>query len=244
MLEAQASTTNCENALDRRIPRRSTVADVMSRQSFCVRPNTSLREVVDIMSTHDLYALPVIDRSGEAVGVVSSSDLLSRDEPIMPLPRHPWAGATHLDHENGHLATQAGSIMSTPALTIPVNAPVAFAAHRLWEGGVHQLVAIDEQGKVVGMVSRTDLLRVCRRTDADIRRDIVDGVMTRWLRLDASRMAVSVHEGIVVIRGRVDRTADRRLLLSLVRGVEGVLDVISAITVEGGEAAASGWTSA
>lgn len=234
-----------ENALDTRIPRRSTVAEVMRRQSYSIGPGTSLREVVDIMSTHNLDALPVLDSEGQAVGVVSVTDLLPREQAVMPLPRHPWArGAAGLEHQNGHLATHAGSIMSTPALTIPVNAPVAFAAHRLWEGGVHQLVAVDDHGKVVGMVSRADLVRVFRRTDADIRRDIVDGVITRWLRLDASRIAVSVHEGIVVLSGRVDSAADRRLLVELGGGVEGVIDVISAITVEGSEAAASGWAPA
>ena len=245
MLGGQVSTKHSENALDTRIPRRSTVADVMSRQSFCIRPSASLREVLDIMSTHDLYALPVTDGDGRPVGVVSATDLLPREQAIMPLPRHHWErGAAHLIHENGHLGTQAGSIMSSPALTIPVNASVAFAAHRLWEGGVRQLVAVDDHGTVMGMVSRADLLRVFRRTDADIRRDIVDGVMTRWHRLDASRLAVSVHEGVVVVSGRVDSSADRRLVLELAAGVEGVLDVISAVTVEGSEAAASGWATA
>jgi CBS domain-containing protein len=243
MLEGQVSTKHNENDLDTRIPRCSTVADVMSRQSFCVRPSTSLREVVDIMSTHDLYALPVVDGDGRAVGVVSATDLLAREQAIMPLPRHPWANGAHVDHQDGHLATQARSIMSTPALTIPVDAPVAFAARRLQDGGVRQLVAVDDDGKVMGMVSRSDLLRVFRRTDADIRRDIADGVITRWLHLDASRIAVSVNERVVVLSGHVDSAADRRLLLELTGGVEGVLDVISAITVDGSEAAASGWTS-
>jgi CBS domain-containing protein len=229
--------------MDTSIPRRSTVADVMSRHNFCVRSTTSLREVVDLMATYDLGALPVIDSEGLPVGVVSATDLLPREQAVMPLPRHTWAvGGPRLDHEGGRIATRAGDIMSTPALTIPVEAPVAFAARRLQEGGVRQLVVIDGQGRVRGMVSRADLLRVFARSDTEIRRDIVDGVIARWLRLDPSGIDVSVHEGSVVLSGRLDSAADQRVLLQLTGGVEGVLDVASALTIESDDMAAAGRT--
>ena len=218
--------------MDTSIPRRSTVTDVMSRQSFSVRATTSLREVVDLMSTYDLGALPVIDTDGRPVGVVSASDLLAREEAIMPLPRPPWASPGGLVGRDGtRIATRAGDIMSSPALTISVDAPIAFAARRLQEGRVRQLVAVDDQGQVRGMVSRSDLLRVFARSDAEIRRDIVEGVIARWLRIEPAGINVSVHEGRVLISGCVDSAADRRVLVELTGGVEGVLDVVSALTV-------------
>jgi osmotically-inducible protein OsmY len=84
---------------------------------------------------------------------------------------------------------------------------------------------VDEQGGLVGIVSRGDLLKVFNRTDQAIRREIMDDVIVGEFTMDPNRFFIHVDDGVVVLQGRVERHSLLPYLLRAVHGVEGVVRV-------------------
>jgi osmotically-inducible protein OsmY len=82
---------------------------------------------------------------------------------------------------------------------------------------------------LVGIVSRRDLLAAFSRSDAEIRCDVVEGVIPRWLMIDPAGIRVEVHGGVVRLEGIVDLRSDSDILTHLVRGLDGVVDVDSTV---------------
>jgi predicted transcriptional regulator len=113
--------------------------------------------------------------------------------------------------------------MTTPAVTVPPAATVTEAARRMHTAGVKRLPVVDETGRLVGIVSRADLLRVFLRTDEAIWREIMDDVIVGDFMMDPSRFFIDVVDGVVALQGRVERS---RLIPSLVRAVQGVEGVV------------------
>jgi CBS domain-containing protein len=94
---------------------------------------------------------------------------------------------------------------------------------------IKRVVVLDGDDQMVGIVSRRDLLAGFNRSDADIRADVIEGVIPRWLMIDPSGLEVEVHGGVVRIEGTVDLRSDADILAHLVRGLDGVVDVDSAV---------------
>jgi CBS domain-containing protein len=86
-------------------------------------------------------------------------------------------------------------------------------------------VPVVSDGKLVGIVSRADLIRVFTRSDDDIEREIREDVLLRIMLLDPTTFDVFVHDGSVSLRGRVASGDDAEMLVRCVRRVPGVVDV-------------------
>jgi osmotically-inducible protein OsmY len=93
--------------------------------------------------------------------------------------------------------------------------------------GLKRLPVVDEGGVLIGIVSRRDLLKAYARTDEDIRRDVVEGVMIRCMFLDPSIVTVGVFDGVVTLTGEVERRSEVEILARLVGGLDGVVGVRS-----------------
>ena len=107
---------------------------------------------------------------------------------------------------------------------------MAAAARLLEHHRVKRLVVLDANNEIVGIVSRRDLLAGFNRSDSEIRSDIVDGVIPRWLMIDPSGLSVAVNGGVVRLEGTVELRSDAVILVHLVRGLDGVVDVDSDVT--------------
>ena len=120
--------------------------------------------------------------------------------------------------------------MSTPAQTITPDRPLAEAATIMLDEGVNRLPVVDTDGKLVGLVSRGDLVRAFARPDDEIRREIEEDVVRKTLWLDPATLDVTVTNGIVTLAGDVASAADAELLPTLTREVPGVVQVSSSLT--------------
>ncbi len=145
---------------------RWTVADVMTSKVVSVHEDTPFREIVDVLDEHDVSAVPVIDGGRLVVGVVSEADLLPKMELAgdMTGPRL-FDGRrlrTAREKAGGEVARD---LMTAPAITALRSTPAVTAARRMAEAGVKRLPVTNLAGRLVGIVSRHDLLKVLQHTD-------------------------------------------------------------------------------
>jgi CBS domain-containing protein len=204
----------------------SLVKDLMTTQVVTVEPATPFKEIVARLAEHRVSALPVVDDHGLVLGVVSEADLLLKEE--FPEPDHDiplfWTKRRRLERDKA-AATTARDLMSIAVVSVSPDATVAEAARSMHRAGVKRLPVVAEGGRLVGIVSRGDLLRVFDRPDQDIRREIVDEVIVGEFMMDPNRFFIHVNDGAVVLQGQVERRSILPFLVRAVRGVEGVVRV-------------------
>jgi CBS-domain-containing membrane protein len=201
----------------------STVADVMTKNVVAVRKNAKFKEIVRVMRARRFSAFPVLDDDDKVVGVVSEDDLLVR-EGFRAVGGGPRFLLRHADRVKAGGLTAAG-LMTTPAITIRPEAGVAAAARTLHTRHVKRLPVVTGDGRLVGVVSRADLLGVYDRPDADIRTEIVKRVIEAEFMLESLPFTVTVESGVVGLSGHVPSEAVALSLLDVVRQVDGVLAV-------------------
>ena len=211
----------------------SLVKDLMTPQVVTIGPATPFKEIVARLANHRVSAVPVVDDDGLVLGVVSEADLLLKEEfpdPDADIPLF-WTKRRRLERDRA-AATTARDLMSVAVVSIAPDATVAEAARRMHTAGVKRLPVLDEGGRLVGILSRADLLKVFNRPDQAIRREIMDEVIVGEFMMDPNRFFIHVTDGAVVLQGRVER---RSLLPSLVRAVhsvEGVVRVKNCLTFD------------
>lgn len=120
--------------------------------------------------------------------------------------------------------------MSTPAVTVHAEETAADAARLMTRRSVERLPVVDEEERLVGIVTRRDLLRLFLRPDAEIRRRVIDDVLGDVLDVRADVVEVHVVDGVVALSGVVDRQSQVPVLVRLVEQLEGVVAVVSSVT--------------
>jgi CBS domain-containing protein len=122
--------------------------------------------------------------------------------------------------------------MSAPAITVNPEATVPMAARLLARRGIKHAPVVDERGRLVGIVSRADLLRLFLRDDPAIYRELVDDVLLRALWIEPSMVLVTVEDGVVTLTGHLECRSLAEMAVRLTRAVPGVVDVVSRLTFE------------
>jgi len=125
--------------------------------------------------------------------------------------------------------TTAKELMSSPAITIRQDANVRDAAKVMHDQRVKRLPVVDGDDRLVGVISRSDVLQVFLRPDDEIRREIVEDVVQRTVLLDTPALVIKVAGAVVTTTGEVDRKSDARILTRLTAAVPGVVTVESHI---------------
>lgn len=115
--------------------------------------------------------------------------------------------------------------MNSPAVTARPQWTVVEAAQAMGRHCVKRLPVVDEAGRLIGVISRADLLRVFLRSDRDIREEISREVLVRTLGIAPSAISVHVIDGRVTLTGTVERKSLVPVVVRLCRGVDGVVDV-------------------
>ncbi|MFF1650669.1 CBS domain-containing protein [Streptomyces sp. NPDC058240] len=197
------------------------VGDLMTDDVVSVVPLTSFKEVAKLLAQHDISGLPVLDDEDRVVGVVSESDLLS-----LQAAGHPDAGATA---PSGAEFT-AAEIMSTPAVTVHAVESAPEAARLMTRSGVERLPVVDDESRLVGIVTRRDLLRLFLRPDAEIRRRIIQDVLVNAMGLGPDAVTVHVMDGVVTLEGRLKSRSQIAILAYLAEQLDGVVAVVSHVT--------------
>lgn len=209
------------------------VASIMRQTVVTVRPDTPLRDVARLLVEHGISGVPVVDESGAVLGVVSEADFVIREVGVPREHRRLLGrlfggngGASAEDVAKVH-ATTAGEAMTAPAITTSPATTLPDAARTMIERAINRLPVI-EDGRLVGIVTRADLVRAFVRTDEELRTTIIEDVVRRAMWLDDREVGVSVVDGRVTIEGTLEKRSDAAILERLVEGVPGVITVTMA----------------
>ena len=208
--------------------REPTVASVMTTAVITVAPETPFKDVVVTLSGNGISAVPVVGPHGTVIGVVSEADVLPKQEfhgGADPIPHGVSRRRTRWFRSLGLCAAE---LMTTPVLTIGPDASVTLAARRLAEHRVRRLFVVDAAGRLVGVVSRHDILGTFLRADNDIRADIEELVLAAPLGpTPESAVSVEVRGGVATVDGEVEKRSDTEVCVYLIRAVPGVVSVRS-----------------
>lgn len=207
--------------------------DVMTTDVITASPQSSLAELVDAMIEHDVSGLPIVD-AGRVVGVVSEADLVAHE--AYPTSRRPRLSAIR-DLLHGRRSSwwhkaagaTAADVMTAPVHTASPSDPVNATASRMLALGVKRFPVVDDHQRLVGIVTRRDLLRLMRRSDATIAAE-VRSVLADGLRgLDECEVTLTkVEDGVVYLAGWTPSQLDvesRERIGSIVGAIPGVVEV-------------------
>jgi len=208
------------------------VSALMSADVATVREDSPFHEIAKVLTDRHVSAAPVVDADRRVVGIVSEADLLHKVE----FADDPNEGAGMFELRAHRLARHkatgkvAKDLMTAPAVTVPATTSVVHAAQLLESSGIKRMPVVDDLGRLVGIVSRGDLLKVYLRPDADIRREISDDVLRAVLWIGSDEVTVDVAEGVVTIEGELEQRSLAAIVMRLVRTVDGVIEVHDRLT--------------
>jgi CBS domain-containing protein len=184
------------------------VRDVMASPVVTVAPDAALKEVASLLVERRINAVPVVDAGDRLIGIVSEADLLSLE-------------TGQVAAAGGAPPHSAGEVMRQSVYTLTGDTDATAAARLMLRHRLKSVPVVDGD-RVVGMVTRRDLLRLLARSDEDIRADLERRVAQE---VEALRQAVvEVRDGVVTV------DADgpcRQLVEQLARTVPGVVEVRS-----------------
>ncbi|MBV2357661.1 CBS domain-containing protein [Streptomyces sp. J2-1] len=202
-----------------------TVEELMSRDVVRARRDTPFKELVRLLEENDVTAVPVVDELDRPLGVVSEADLLRKSaDQADPSGRTP---IPHLEAWERAKAegSRAEELMSAPAVCARPEWTVVEAARLMETQHVKRLPVVDETDRLLGVVSRGDLLRVFLRRDEAIREEITSDLLRRTLGLDPRDVSAEVRDGRVTLAGIAEYKSLIPVIEQLCRGVDGVVSV-------------------
>lgn len=200
-----------------------TVGEVMTREVAHAGRDTTFADLMLLLDRRRVSGVPVVDDDDKVLGVVSEADLIRHQAADVRESRRPDA------------VTVEG-LMSTPAVTVHPEQQVPDAARVMERHHVNRLPVVDEEDRLIGIITRHDLLRVFLRTDEEIRADVADEVLGRALGLPPGSVSVSVADGVVTLDGHVHRGLDVWTAVRLAWRVDGVIGVVNRLAPAGGTA--------
>ncbi len=212
---------------------RTLVQEVMTTPVVTAAEAMGFRDLVALLYARDIGAVPVVALAGQVLGVVSRPDLIPKAARLIPATGPRLASRARRRERRQAAARTAAELMTAPAITVTEQATIEQAARLMRRHGVGRLpVTFRLTGRLAGIVTRSDLLRVYLRPGADIRAEIEETVFPRVRGAHPERLAVTVCDGIVSVSGRIEcRSAIPRLVRGI-QEVEGVIGVDQSIAYD------------
>jgi CBS domain-containing protein len=207
-----------------------TVDDVMTTAVVTVGVSASYREVVDLLIGQRISAVPVVDDDLRVVGIVSEADLLRKIEYAGDEKPRLFESRRRRHERAKSTVGTAGDLMSAPPVVAGSGKSIAAAARLMDAEHVKRLPVIDDQGRLLGIVARSDLLKAHLRPDDEIRDDVVSGMLASYFGHGVDDVDAQVSGGVVTLTGRVDRASTADAVDHVTRQVPGVVAVVNAIT--------------
>jgi CBS domain-containing protein len=202
---------------------KTAVKDVMTTRVIWVKKDATFREMAIALRDYRVSAFPVVDDDGKVIGVVSEADMLAKqaldDEPGV------ISGILHHRDQNKARGVTAGDLMTAAVVAVRPEDTVEHAAKLMYDRRVKRLPVTDADGRLVGIISRADVLGVFDRTDEAIRAEILDEVPLGEYSEDPRTLDVTVKDGIVTLTGVPETGETGHEIVRRVRHVQGVVAV-------------------
>ncbi|MEU6060660.1 CBS domain-containing protein [Streptomyces sp. NPDC047097] len=209
-----------------------TVGEVMSAEVVQAGPGTPFEELARLLTAHRISGVPVVDDDDKVVGVVSRTDL-TRGRTARNGGRGSAARPAGLPFRRGgrargasSSAPTAGAVMSAPAVTVHPEQRVADAARLMERRRVDRLPVVDEEDRLIGIVTRRDLLRVFLRSDEEIGAEVANLVLAAVPPALRDGIRVRVREGVARLECPPAPGWDTTALARAVWRVDGVIGVM------------------
>jgi CBS domain-containing protein len=196
----------------------------MTTQVVTAARQTPFKELAALLSSRHISAVPVLDNRGRVIGVASQADLLPKEafRGHQPSRREQLVQLEEMEKAGG---TVAGDVMSSPPVVVGPDATLSEAARLMARHRVRRLPVTDARGRVVGVVSRGDLLKVFLVPDEELAATVVAELARGLPGGDTGRLTVSVVDGVVTIGGVLHDTSRVPTVAQITRSVEGVVDI-------------------
>lgn len=200
------------------------INELMTTDVLTIGPGTSLKEAARRMLEAGVSGLPVTSDEGELVGIITEADFVSAEADRRTTRR---AGLLRFFTDQPKIPSEerrVGDVMTSDVKVISPDADHAEAARLMQAERVKRLPVVDD-GKLVGLVSRADMLKAFARADQEIIDEIEDHVMRKILWIDPNRVTVESIDGNVTLRGKLETRSDANLLVELTKRLDGVASV-------------------
>lgn len=217
--------------------RHNKVGSVMTTNVVRAQYGTPFKEVARLLAAHRISGLPVVDEDDKVIGVISETDLVAR-QAATPGPYEPHRRLAFLSRltrgarrraAKAHART-AGRLMTEPPVIAHADDTVVEAARIMAQHQVERLPVLDKADRLVGIVTRRDLLQVFLRPDGEIRTEVIEDILQRTLWLAPRSIDVAVVEGVVTLTGHMERKSETEIALSMTRRIDGVVGVVDRLT--------------
>lgn len=207
------------------------IRDLMTPNVLTVGPDTPMKEAARRMLEAGISGLPVIDGQGVLVGIITEADFVATEADRRVRRR---AGLLRFLHREDEVPSQerlVKDVMTTDVKVIGSEADHAIAARLMQSEGIKRIPVV-EGGRLIGLISRTDMLRAYARPDREIIDEIRNHVMKEILWVDPRRATIECLDGNVVLTGRMETRTDASLLVEMTKRLDGVTSVGDHLTWE------------
>jgi CBS-domain-containing membrane protein len=172
-----------------------------------------------------------VDEDHLVLGLVSEGDLILKEDADLEGEPRVLDGVQRRHDRSKAAGRIAWELMTAPAITIGPAATLGEAARLMHRRAVKRLPVVDpDDGTILGIVSRTDLLKVFLRDDAEIAREVREDVIRRTLWIDPDTIRIVIRDGVVTMEGQVEHRSLRSIIERLVLSCEGVVAVENRLT--------------
>jgi CBS domain-containing protein len=146
------------------------VRDIMTTAVVTATADTSFQELVELMLHHGVSGIPVVDGDGRPVGIVTEADLIAKEayQSHRDRPADPLLGQTENTWAAKSRGVRAADVMTSPVRTVRPDDPVRLTAARMIATGVNRFPVVHGDGRLVGIVSRDDVLRILHHADEEM----------------------------------------------------------------------------
>ncbi len=192
------------------------VVDLMTTEVIAVSRDTELREAARLMFRNRVSGLPVTEPDGTLIGIITEADFLR-----LEVERQEGA--------RDQVAT-VGEVMSIGVVTIRPEMEIYEAAKIMTVQEVKRLPVVDDDNRLLGVISRADIVSIFTRPDDVIEDEIREDLLRRVLFIDPDELGVSVTNGVVALSGEVGTRAEASMLEELTNRLDGVFGVETKLT--------------
>lgn len=208
------------------------VRDIMTTTVVTATSETTFQELVDRMLRHGVSGIPIVDAGHRPIGIVTEADLIAKEayrsfrgqpaDPLLGRQENAWSAKSR--------GLRAGELMTAPVRTVRPQDLVRMVAARMVTTGVNRFPVVEADGRLVGIVSRDDVLRVFHRDDDEIAREVARALADPLTIPAGHAITASVQQGVVTLHGSIAQAGHLRLVLAAIRELPGVVEVTSELT--------------